>query len=351
LQRCATSASFNHLVRLALVDHEPYDLATSAPVGVFVKPSAIDLPGVRRASLDAATVVLLARRKLLGTLQADGRSPSGEAVVVAVGITQIRARLVTLAERSTELLSVRGPSTTAEGVLANHRANVALHERGVRMTSLFDVGASAEARSVIASLRGAPYHFCHGPVQLKILDRRCVIVDGPEVDGQPSIVALTAPSVVREALRYFRTVHAGAVPASHATNGGRGTARHEERDELTHRQKTIVALLAEELTDEAIAEALGVSVRTVRADIAALLRALHVRTRFAAGLRLGARAHVVGASAPALVEPSGQRSEDCSQAERREQNPDRGMPAVGAGHQLSCGGRQPGDGIRVGDRA
>ena len=56
--------------------------------------------------------------------------------------------------------------------------------------------------------------------------------------------------------------------------------------DLTPRQRQVVALMSTGLGDEAIAETLGVSVRTVRSDVAVLLDALGVRTRFAAGVRL-----------------------------------------------------------------
>lgn len=57
-------------------------------------------------------------------------------------------------------------------------------------------------------------------------------------------------------------------------------------DHLTERQRRILALLAADVRDESIAAALGVSVRTVRADIAGVLNLLGVRSRFAAGLRV-----------------------------------------------------------------
>ena len=56
--------------------------------------------------------------------------------------------------------------------------------------------------------------------------------------------------------------------------------------DLTPRQRQVVALMATGTGDEAIAASLGVSVRTVRSDIAALLDVLGVKTRFAAGVRL-----------------------------------------------------------------
>jgi DNA-binding NarL/FixJ family response regulator len=43
--------------------------------------------------------------------------------------------------------------------------------------------------------------------------------------------------------------------------------------------------MSRDLPDERIAEKLGISVRTVRYDISAIMAALGVRSRFAAGLR------------------------------------------------------------------
>jgi DNA-binding NarL/FixJ family response regulator len=56
--------------------------------------------------------------------------------------------------------------------------------------------------------------------------------------------------------------------------------------DLTPRQGQVVALMASGANDDAIAAALGVSVRTVRSDVAGILDALGVQSRFAAGVRL-----------------------------------------------------------------
>ncbi len=54
---------------------------------------------------------------------------------------------------------------------------------------------------------------------------------------------------------------------------------------LSSRQWEIIALMSRDLSDARIAEKLGISVRTVRYDISAIMAALGVRSRFAAGLR------------------------------------------------------------------
>jgi DNA-binding NarL/FixJ family response regulator len=103
------------------------------------------------------------------------------------------------------------------------------------------------------------------------------------------------PAVMEGAWRYWHAV----VGSSYRANGLTRPAPADGTDdkpggtlepagpELSSRQWRIVTLLATDTRDDAIAETLGVSVRTVRADIADLLDQLGVRTRFAAGLRLG----------------------------------------------------------------
>ena len=54
-------------------------------------------------------------------------------------------------------------------------------------------------------------------------------------------------------------------------------------DRLTAAQQTVLELMAEGLPDEVIARRAGISVTTVRRHITAILKRLHVTSRFAAG--------------------------------------------------------------------
>jgi DNA-binding NarL/FixJ family response regulator len=69
------------------------------------------------------------------------------------------------------------------------------------------------------------------------------------------------------------------------------------RPDLTPRQAEIVRLLARGALDESIARQLQVSVRTVRAEVAAILSELGAASRFEAGVRYGAwaAAHAIRA--------------------------------------------------------
>jgi DNA-binding CsgD family transcriptional regulator len=215
-----------------------------------------------------------------GHITSSGQSDSGHVRVVAVGLRTIRQEIPKIAEHSAELLSV-GLRSSPASLLSNHRPNVALRERGVRMVSLFDYeSADVDARQLLTSLTGTPYHFCRGSVQMKILDRRTVLLEGPTLGGERSLIAVTDPRVVGAAFAYWRAVLPTAVPAG-ATRGDLHTLG------LTDRQREVAGLMTADLADEAIAQLIGVCVRTVRADIAAIMRALNVRTRFGAGVQLG----------------------------------------------------------------
>lgn len=67
----------------------------------------------------------------------------------------------------------------------------------------------------------------------------------------------------------------------------REAVEHDPRPWLTERQHAILGLLTWVRRDDEIAAQLGVSVRTIRADIAAIQQLFGTRGRFATGLRLG----------------------------------------------------------------
>jgi DNA-binding NarL/FixJ family response regulator len=67
-------------------------------------------------------------------------------------------------------------------------------------------------------------------------------------------------------------------------NSSPGTRRQHPADQ-TPRHHKVLRLLADGLTDDAIARQVGVSVRTVRNDMAAAMLSLDARSRFQAGVR------------------------------------------------------------------
>jgi DNA-binding CsgD family transcriptional regulator len=259
----------------------------------------------RQSVLDAAAVLQLQRSRVARVVeqQTSGRRPDTRATtdegvdveVVGAGYDAIDAWLHESIPTWRELLSVRPTAT-----LPQLRVSVPFNRRvvadGLKMISLFDHdGTEREARDFLAREEQGSYLFGFASVQVKIVDRRFVLLQGPSVDGQLSVMRVRDPVVMEAAWRYWHAVVASSYQASEPS----GLVRPADRDatsrgshtpegiELSSRQWRVVTLLATDTRDEAIAEALGVSVRTVRADIADLLDKLGVRTRFAAGLRLG----------------------------------------------------------------
>jgi DNA-binding NarL/FixJ family response regulator len=66
---------------------------------------------------------------------------------------------------------------------------------------------------------------------------------------------------------------------------GNPSPRRHNLPDQTPRHHRVLRLLADGLTDDAIARQVGVSVRTVRNDMAAAMLSLDARSRFQAGVR------------------------------------------------------------------
>ncbi|WP_296601620.1 helix-turn-helix transcriptional regulator [Nocardioides sp.] len=225
------------------------------------------------AVLDAAAVLQVRRSELASALE---RGQACGAWVVARGLSAVNDWIREDIKGWRDLLSVR-PSATVAELRVSVPYNRQLVENGLRMVSLFDwYGLDPASRQLLAGEQLGDYRLGVAPVQMKIVDRRNVLLQGPFVDGEMTLMVVTASDCMAAAWQYWHAALAGCYPAA-----------EERRDlrQLTHRQRQVAALLAEDARDEVIAETLGVSVRTVRADVARLMDALGVRSRFAAGAR------------------------------------------------------------------
>ncbi|MFC6344686.1 LuxR C-terminal-related transcriptional regulator, partial [Nocardioides hankookensis] len=205
-----------------------------------------------------------------------GELSDGE--VVAVGLAAVQEWLHTGSMTWREVLSVR-PTASLTQLRAGLPINRARLESGIRMVSVFDYfGLDTDARLMLANEPVGDYLFGRAPVQMKIIDRRSVVLDGPIIDGVVSVMAIRSGPCLEAAWRYWEAIVASAIPVE--------DAGISHLDVLTRRQRQIVALLASDLGDDAVAASLGVSVRTVRSEVAAILAALGVKSRFAAGVRV-----------------------------------------------------------------
>jgi len=249
--------------------------ADDSEVGVGPGPLSRIPEAARQAVLDAAAV-LQVRRSEAAAQVARGELP--DVVIVARGHQGINDWIREASTGWRELLSVRPGGTAAElRVTLPH--NRVLVNAGLRMVSIFHrQGLEVDARVLLANEPVGTYLYGIAPVQMKIVDRRFVLLQGPVVDGESTVMTASSAACLEAAWRYWQATLDSSFAAGSEGVGALG--------DLSPRQRQIVALLATGTGDEAIAVSLGVSVRTVRSDIAALLDLLGVKTRFAAGIRL-----------------------------------------------------------------
>ena len=245
------------------------------PVGVGLGPlTRMDREAVQ-AVLDSAANLQL-RRSEAAALAVRDELTDGE--VVAVGMAATQRWLHTTGTTWRENLSVR-TAASASHLRASLAVNRERLESGARMVSVFDYhGLDTDARLLLANEPVGDYLFGRAPIQMKIIDRSFVILEGPSVDGAMSLMTIHSGACLDAAWHYWDAVVASAIPVEDAGISDLGL--------LTKRQRQVVALLASDLGDDAIAASLGVSVRTVRTDVAAVLAALGVKSRFAAATRL-----------------------------------------------------------------
>jgi DNA-binding CsgD family transcriptional regulator len=152
-------------------------------------------------------------------------------------------------------------------------------------------GMWGDAAQVLASSPILAFaRFATVTVQIRIYDRRAVVIEGPRIDDERTALIVTRKDVVDAARWLFSAALDTSVPAAAAISD-------DPRPWLTPRQREVVALLTADLHDDEIARELGVSVRTVRSDIEVVRRVLGVRTRFAAGFQLGRLVSATGLSA------------------------------------------------------
>lgn len=235
---------------------------------------------VRQAVLDAAAELQLCRSAIVRALTAGETVPHVRVVARDPGLN---AQMMAESRRWRHLLSIRQATTGPEirASLPNNRSCLA---GGLKMTSLFDWdGTTPAAKALLQREPAGVYYYVWAPLNLKIIDMTEALLQGPTDNGYSTVIAVRTPAVLRAALHYWKAVLAMARPAwiDPVDDTGDGVGQ------FTNRQRRILELLSRDMTDQSIADTLSVSLRTVRYDVASILNALGVTSRFAAGLHLG----------------------------------------------------------------
>lgn len=155
--------------------------------------------------------------------------------------------------------------------MPNNRSVLA---HGLRMTSVFDFeGTDAGARNLLATesqSQPGTYYFGCAPVRMRLVNDARVYLGGED----RSILSLTHPAALAAARTYWRAVMTTVFPCD---------SPNRVAPVLTRRQELVVEMLIDGMADEDVARAIGRSVRTVRAEVAAAMTACGASSRAALG--------------------------------------------------------------------
>lgn len=200
------------------------------------------------------------------------------------GLDRIRDRLSVLTKEVAEEFWTFAPGgpQTAQNMAASWPLNADLLGRGVRMRTVYLDSVRTHRPTVEhadwltsqgAQVRTVPSL----PTRMILMDRKVAMISASGDDTAAGAVILTGHGTLTALCALFETTWTAAQPL--------GDAVTVDRHGLTGQQSTVIRLLAEGHTDEAVAKRLGVSSRTARRTASELMDRLGARSRFEAGVR------------------------------------------------------------------
>ncbi|MER7948812.1 LuxR C-terminal-related transcriptional regulator [Streptomyces sp. NPDC096079] len=202
-----------------------------------------------------------------------------------VGMDAIQSRLEELAHGlARECLAILPGGALSEASLeASRPLDQRALARGIEMYSVYQ----DSARNDPATLAYARWLTEQGgqvrtspllPPRLLIFDRTVAVVPIDPGNSRRGALCTRAPGIVASLVTLFEQTWESAVPLG--ADRPRATDARPTAPELE-----LLRLLASGMTDEAASKRLGVSLRTVRRQMAALMERLHATSRFEAGLK------------------------------------------------------------------
>ncbi len=199
-------------------------------------------------------------------------------------VDDIRIRLEALAESCVAESLAFHPvnALTEESIEAGRPLNERALARGVRFRSIYldsvanDRVTKAHAQWMAerrSEIRTSPTL----PMRLLIVDTTAAVVAGLPGQAQPSALLFSNPPVVHAMRALFEAYWEHASPLNTPADSHPGG--------LTAQERKLLQLLATGLTDDAVARALGIGVRTERRIVAELMDRLGASSRFEAGVQ------------------------------------------------------------------
>ncbi len=201
-----------------------------------------------------------------------------------VGLDQIRDRLSRLArEMKSEVMTFAPDGAhTSDSIEAARPIDKEQLDRGIRMRTVYldsvrNSPVTVEYVNWLSAQGGQVRTVPSLPTRLIVVDRATAVIPVSSDDSAAGAVVLTGHGTLTALCALFESVWAGARPL--------GEVAAKDSLGLSAQEATTVRLLADGLTDEAIAKRLGVSPRTARRLATELMERLGARSRFEAGVR------------------------------------------------------------------
>jgi DNA-binding CsgD family transcriptional regulator/sugar-specific transcriptional regulator TrmB len=280
------SAGFDELADLMLLrasgDHPGQMRAVSPELGLA------DMLARQEAELAARQAQLVASRAAVTRMVAERAETRSDGAERLLGIDAIRVRLEQMsAAARTEIIGVQPGVQRQEDLDASGENDFQALARGVGMRSLYQDIVRNHAHvftyahrllSHGGEVRTAPVI----PQRVVIVDCAQAVVPIDPADNRKGALHVTEPGIVAALLDCFEQAWNTAVPlgAVHPEDPTTG---------LTGTERELLRLLGTGLTDEAAGQRLGLSVRTVRRHMAAIMERLGATSRFEAGLKAAQR--------------------------------------------------------------
>lgn len=206
-----------------------------------------------------------------------------------VGLDAIQAYLETLAKSLTsDCMSVMpGGAQSRASLIASQPLDEDAIARGVSLLTLYQDSVRNDADTLAyaqwlthlgGQVRTAPVL----PPRMLIFDHKVAVVPIDPTDTKLGALCTSEPGFVVSLTMFFEQAWNTAIPLGAAIEADVETG-------LTPIDQQLLQLLATGMTDEAVGRRLGVSARTVRRQMAALMERLDAASRFEAGLKAAQR--------------------------------------------------------------
>lgn len=206
-----------------------------------------------------------------------------------VGVDAIQAKLDLLAtELTSECLSVMPGGAQSEASLqASRPLDQAAIMRGVDVQTLYQDSARNDSATYsyaqwLVSLGGQVRTAPTLPPRMIIFDRTTALLPIDPTNSRAGALYTSEPAIVASLTAVYEHAWAIAVPLGSRTTEDLVTG-------LSALDRRLLTLLATGLTDDAAGKRLGVSARTVRRQMSALMERLNATSRFEAGIKAAQR--------------------------------------------------------------